>query len=213
MCVNNPYEFLGLNRGATEQDVMNAYRRIAGEIQNAGYPEQEMQRRMDELNLAYDTILGEMRGTASYTNNNYSNTQQSSSYNYGYNYNNNQNQSASQFSDVRQRINAGRIDDAETILDGIPTNMRNAEWNYLKGVIHQRRGWLNEAYRCYQTACRLDPSNQEYAAAFNALNNNARGGYRTSRKTSNDGVCDLCTGLLCADCCCECCGGDLIPCC
>lgn len=206
--MNNPYEYLGLNRGATEQQVMNAYRRIAGEIQNAGYSDAEMQRRMDELNNAYDTILNEMRGTASYTNNGYSNNQQNNYNNY-----NTYNQSASQFSDVRQRINAGRIDDAETILDGIPTGMRNAEWNYLKGVIHQRRGWLNEAYRCYQTACQLDPSNQEYAAAFNALNNNARGGYRTSRNTGNDGVCNLCGGLLCADCCCECCGGDLIPCC
>lgn len=208
--MNNPYEFLGLSRGATEQQVMNAYRRMAGEIQNAGYSDAEMQRRMDELNNAYDTILNEMRGTASYSNN----SQSSSGYNYGYNHNNqNQNQSASQFSDVRQRINAGRIDDAETILDGIPTGMRNAEWHYLKGIIHQRRGWLNEAYRCYQTACELEPSNQEYAAAFNALNNNARGGYRTSRNSGNDGVCDLCSGLLCADCCCECCGGDLIPCC
>lgn len=210
--MNNPYEFLGLSRGATEQQVMNAYRQIAGEIQNAGYSEYEMQRRMDELNSAYDAVLNEIRGTASYTNNNYSNNQQNSGYNYGYNYNN-QAYGSSQFADVRQRINAGRIDDAETILDGIPVSVRNAEWNYLKGVIHQRRGWLNEAFRCYQTACQLEPSNQEYAAAFNALNNNARGGYRTARRTGNDGVCDLCTGLLCADCCCECCGGDLIPCC
>lgn len=205
--MNNPYEFLGLNRGAGEQEVMNAYRRIAGEIHNAGYSEAEMQRKMDELNSAYDTILGEIRGTTSY-----SNTQQNNSYNYGYNYNN-QNFGASQFSDVRQRINAGRIDDAETILDGIPNNMRNAEWHYLKGVIHQRRGWMNEAYRCYQTACQLDPQNSEYMAAFNALNNNARGGYRTSRNSGDDNVCNLCSGLLCADCCCECCGGDLIPCC
>ncbi len=205
--MNNPYEFLGLNRGASEQEVMNAYRRIAGEIHNAGYSEAEMQQRMDELNLAYDTILGEIRGNTSY-----SNTQQNNSYNYGYNYNN-QNYGASQFSDVRQRVNAGRIDDAETILDGIPNNMRNAEWHYLKGVIHQRRGWMNEAYRCYQTACQLDPQNSEYMAAFNALNNNARGGYRTSRSSGDDNVCNLCGGLLCADCCCECCGGDLIPCC
>lgn len=205
--MNNPYEFLGLNRGAGEQEVMNAYRRIAGEIHNAGYSDAEMQRKMDELNSAYDTILGEIRGTTSY-----SNTQQNNSYNYGYNYNN-QNFGASQFSDVRQRINAGRIDDAETILDGIPNNMRNAEWHYLKGVIHQRRGWMNEAYRCYQTACQLDPHNSEYMAAFNALNNNARGGYRTSRSSGDDNVCNLCSGLLCADCCCECCGGDLIPCC
>lgn len=206
--MNNPYEYLGLARGATEQQVMNAYRRIAGEIQNSGYSDAEQQRRMEELNNAYDTILNEMRGTASYTNGGYSNNQYQNNNNY-----NNYNQNTSQFSDIRQRINAGRIDDAETILDGIPTGMRNAEWNYLKGVIHQRRGWLNEAYRCYQTACQMDPSNQEYAAAFNTLNNNARGGYRTSRNTGSDGVCDLCTGLLCADCCCECCGGDLIPCC
>ncbi len=205
--MNNPYEFLGLNRGAGEQEVMNAYRRIAGEIHDAGYSDAEIQRKMDELNNAYDTILGEIRGTTSY-----SNTQQNNSYNYGYNYNN-QNFGASQFSDVRQRINAGRIDDAETILDGIPNNMRNAEWHYLKGVIHQRRGWMNEAYRCYQTACQLDPQNSEYMAAFNALNNNARGGYRTSRNSGDDNVCNLCSGLLCADCCCECCGGDLIPCC
>ena len=78
-------------------------------------------------------------------------------------------------------IDEGRIDDAETILDGIPNNMRSAEWHYLKGMIHQRRGWLNEAYRCYQTACRMEPSNSEYAAAFNSMNTNANGGYRTSR--------------------------------
>lgn len=195
--MNNPYEYLGLSRGASEDQVKSAYKSIAASIQNSSANEIEKDVRMNELNNAYDAIMNELRGnphTNAYTERQYNND-------------------ASQFSDVRQRINAGRIDDAETILDGIPTSMRNAEWNYLKGVIHQRRGWMNEAFRCYQNACRLEPSNQEYAAAFNALNNNAHGGYRTSRKNSSDGVCDLCTGLLCADCCCECCGGDLIPCC
>jgi len=196
--VNNPYEYLGLSRGANEEQVKSAYKNIAASIQNSSASDSEKSMRMNELNNAYDAIMNELRGTSSYSGA----------------YNDNQyNSGASQFSDVRQRINTGRIDDAETILDGIPTSMRNAEWNYLKGVIHQRRGWMNEAFRCYQNACRLEPSNQEYAAAFNALNNNAHGGYRRSRKTSSDGVCDLCTGLLCADCCCECCGGDLIPCC
>lgn len=198
--MNNPYEYLGVGRNATEKDIMDAYRRIAGEISNAPMTDEERARRMDELNNAYDTILNDLRGTSSYTNNN--------SYSQQSNYNGN-----SQFSDVRQRINSGRIDDAETILDGIPANMRTAEWHYLKGVIHQRRGWLNEAYRCYQTACSIDPANREYAAAFNSMNNNANGGYRTTRSQSNTSACDICTGLLCADCCCECCGGDLIPCC
>ena len=201
--MNNPYELLGVGRNATEKDIMDAYRRIAGEINSTPMSDDERTRRMDELNNAYDTILNTLRGTTSYSNNN--------SYNQQTDYNNN-----SQFSDVRQQINSGRIEDAEMILDGIHPSMRNAEWHYLKGVIHQRRGWLNEAYRHYQTACSMDPQNHEYAAAFNAMNNNANGGYRTTRRQSNsndcDG-CDICSGLLCADCCCECCGGDLIPCC
>ena len=192
----NPYEYLGLNRNATEQQVMDAYRSIAASIQNSTGTDEEKTNRMNELNEAYDFVLNEIRGTGTYYNN-------SNSYN----------QSTSQFYDVRQRINNGRIDDAETILDGIPNNMRSAEWHYLKGMIHQRRGWLNEAYRCYQTACRMDPSNSEYAAAFNSMNTNANGGYRTSRHSSDCDTCDICQGLICADCCCECMGGDLIPCC
>lgn len=192
----NPYEYLGLNRNATEQQVMDAYRSIAASIQNSTGTDEEKTNRMNELNEAYDFVLNEIRGTGTYYNN-------SNSYN----------QSTSQFFDVRQRINNGRIDDAETILDGIPNNMRSAEWHYLKGMIHQRRGWLNEAYRCYQTACRMEPSNSEYAAAFNSMNTNANGGYRTSRHSSDCDTCDICQGLICADCCCECMGGDLIPCC
>ena len=194
--LNDPYDYLGISRNATEQQVMDAYRRIAGEIQNSNIPDSEKTARMNALNNAYDTVVNEMRGTSAYQNT-------SNSY-----YNNYS--SASQFSDVRQRINSGRIDDAETILNGIPSSMRTAEWHYLKGVIHQRRGWLNEAYRCYQTACSIDPSNAEYAAAFNAMNSNVSGGYRTT--PNRDRMCDICTGLICADCCCEC-MGDLIPCC
>ncbi len=195
--MTNPYEYLGLNRNATEQQVMDAYRSIAASIQNSSGTDEEKAFRMNELNEAYDYVLNEIRGTGAYYNNS------NSSYNQG----------TSQFFDVRQRINSGRIDDAETILDGIPNNMRSAEWHYLKGMIHQRRGWLNEAYRCYQTACRMEPSNSEYAAAFNSMNTNANGGYRTSRHSSDCDTCDICQGLICADCCCECMGGDLIPCC
>lgn len=193
--MNNPYDYLGISRDATEQQVMDAYRKIAGEIQSSNMSDSEKNARMNELNNAYDTVVNEMRGTAAY---------QSAS-------NSNNYYQDSQFPDVRRNINNGRIDDAETILNGIPKSMRTAEWHYLKGVIHQRRGWLNEAYRCYQTACSIDPSNAEYAAAFNAMNRSAGGGYRTT--PDRDRMCDICTGLICADCCCECMGGDLIPCC
>ena len=114
--MNNPYEYLGVGRNATEKDIMDAYRRIAGEINSTPMSDDERTRRMDELNNAYDTILNTLRGTTSYSNNN--------SYNQQTDYNNN-----SQFSDVRQQINSGRIEDAEMILDGIHPSMRNAEWH------------------------------------------------------------------------------------
>ncbi len=198
--MNNPYDILGVSRNASEQQIMDAYKIIAASIQNSSSSESEKQNRMRELDEAYDTVMNEKRGTSSYASN--------SSQGYYNQY------SDSQFSDVRQCINSGRIDDAETILDGVPSNMRTAEWHYLKGVIHQRRGWLNDAYRCYHTAYTIDPSNPEFAAAFNAMNNNANGGYRTvNQNNSGCSPCNVCAGLLCADTCCECMGGDLISCC
>ena len=54
--------------------------------------------------------------------------------------------------------------------------------------------------------------NAEYKEARDRLREQAStygGGYRRS----GTGGCDLCTNLICADCCCEMMGGDLIPCC
>ena len=203
--MNNPYDFLGINRNATEQEAMDAYRKIANNIQNSNIADSEKKDKMAELDKAYDFVLNELRGTTAYATNSYSTNQNS-------NQNSNQND-ASQFYDIRERINDGRIDDAETILNGIPENMRTAEWFYLKGCIHQRRGWLNEAFNCFQTAATIDPSNMEYRDALSSMQKNATGGYRTAQKSSSCSACDVCSGLICADCCCECLGGDLIPCC
>ena len=85
---------------------------------------------------------------------------------------------------------------------------------YLKGAAQQRRGWLDYASENFDRACRMDPNNREYAAAKENLDASKNGGFRSARKSSSGcSACDVCSGLLCADCCCECMGGDLIPCC
>ena len=59
-------------------------------------------------------------------------------------------------------------------------------------------------------------SMEEYAAAKQRLRSTASGygsPYTTTRYGSGCSGTDLCTSLLCADCLCECCGGDLISCC
>ncbi len=188
--MKNPYEVLGVTSSATDDEIKNAYRIKAG--QYADNPS-----KMDEINSAYDTIIMS-RGTAG--GNSYSG---SASDNLG---------------DIRAKLNSGRIDDAEMLLDGIPHQRRSAEWYFLKGTIQQRRGWLESAAESFQRASELDPSNSEYQNAFSSINRSKSGEYRQARRTEdNDGCCDspckICSGLICADCCCECCGGDLIRCC
>ena len=80
----------------------------------------------------------------------------------------------------------------------------------------------DDAYTSFSTACRMEPNNMEYRAMFERLNKQRMGGfgnyggYNTTGYGGTTGgctTCDLCQGLICADCCCECMGGDLISCC
>ncbi len=191
--MRNPYEILGVPQGATQEQINAAYRELMRKYQDDG-------KKIDELNQAYDSIVMGGYSNGSYNGGN-------SNYNY-----------IPDYSDIRAKINSGRLDDAQTLLEGVPENSRDAQWFYLKGTIQQKRGWLEEAAKNFATASNLDPSNNTYKMAYNKVNNARSGGYRTERRSSDGDKsgcsgCDMCTGLLCADCCCECFGGDIIPCC
>lgn len=205
----NPYEVLGLNEGASLDEVKAAYKSLARKYQSEDYSNGPLssnaQKKMDEINEAYDAIISNKSGSSRTTN-----TKQQQYYT--------DNSNSSSYPDVRSLINRNKLEEAETILDGIYITERDAEWYYLKGQVHHRRGWFDEARKSYQKACELDPSNSEYSSALNSLNSGASGGYYTSHSGSggdccNCGACDICSSLMCADCCCECFGGDLIKCC
>ena len=116
---------------------------------------------------------------------------------------------SSNYADVRNLINTGRFQEAEQILNGIPFEGRDAEWYFLNGVIMSNKGWLDDAYNSFQTACQMDPSNKEYNAAYNRMKNRrngSNGGYnRGGGPVFCCTPCDICTSLACADCFCDCC--------
>ena len=117
---------------------------------------------------------------------------------------------------IATMINSGRIQDAEMLIDGVPAGSRDAEWYFLKGSILYKKGWLEDAYQNFATACRMDPGNAEYQAAMSQMNSQRQtGGYRTTGAPAGGGcsACDVCNALICTDCCCECMGGDFIRCC
>lgn len=197
--MKNPYEVLGVTSSASIDEIKRAYRDKARQFS-------ENQAKMNELNDAYDYVIGHIGNNR--TDTSYS----GGSFNTG-----TTEGRTTEFGDIRAKLNNGRIDDAELLLDGIPYQRRNAEWYYLKGTIQHRRGWLESALESFRKAKEMEPGNAEYEAAFNQLERESKGNFRNSRQTEdNDGCCspcNICSSLLCADCCCECMGGDLIRCC
>lgn len=203
--MNNPYKVLGVSPNATDDEIKKAYRELARKYHPDNYVGNPLadlvEEKMKEVNEAYDQIQKERSGSSS--NSSYSTNRSYSS------------SSSGEYNGVRQLINERRYAEAELILDGISQSNRNAEWNFLKGCVLIQRGWYYDAQKYLETACYLDPSNGEYRAALERIKANTRnygGGYRTSGGSSNS-ACNLCSGLICADCLCECCGGDLISCC
>lgn len=199
--MKDPYEILGVGKNATDEEIKNAYRTLARKYHPDNYADNPLSdlagEKMKEINEAYDAIIAS-RKSGSKKNNNYTNAN-------------------SKYPDIRNLITGGRLDEAQLLLDGVPLGERDAEWYFLSGSVLYKRGWFNDAFSSFATAVRMDPDNMEYRQALN--NMQRRGGgfnspYRTSPNMGGSGsACDCCSSLICADCCCECMGGDLISCC
>ncbi len=210
--MNDPYSVLGISPNATDDEVKKAYRELARKYHPDSYADNPLsdlaQEKMQEINEAYDAIMNSRKSGGKKGSNN------------GWNPGSN---GSSQYSDIRNMISAGRYEDAQEILDGVPVDRRDAEWYFLNGAVLYKRGWYDNAYTSFATACRMDPSNMEYRQALNQVQQqrggfNNYGGYRGAAYGNGNGNgectgCDVCQGLICADCCCECMGGDLIRCC
>ena len=201
--MNNPYEVLGVSPNATDDEVKAAYRELAKKYHPDNYSNNPLsdlaQEKMQEINEAYDAIIRMRRQGGSSAGN-----AKSGAYQGG----------GTRYADIRNLIQLGRVIDAETLLDGIPAPARDAEWYFLKGSVLYKKGWLDDAFSHFSTATRMDPSNPEYRGAYNRMEQQRRtGGYHTAAPVGGCSGCDVCQGLLCADCCCECMGGDLIRCC
>lgn len=210
--MNNPYEILGVYENASDEEIKNAYREKARAIQTADYSNSPLSdiadRKMKELDDAYDAVMAQRRSGNSYSSQNNYGTYTDTSYNSSY--------TPPTYQEIREKIRRNDIDAAQILLDNIPEASRIAEWYYLQGMIQQKKGWTNAAYENYTRAYQMDSSNPEYSRAYQMMNNQRSGGYRTATGKNSDSecsFCNICQGLICADCCCECMGGDIIPCC
>ncbi len=201
--MKDPYEVLGVGRDATDDQVKSAYREKARKFHPDNFNDNpaaaEMAtEKMQEINQAYDEIIKHRKHKAS------------GGSGYKENWGAGNEAAGSNFNDVRRLISNGRFEEAQEILDGVPPESRDAEWYFLNGIVLYRRGWFDAAFTSMNNAVRMDPSNAEYRAALNRMQQ-SRNGYSPYGNGGYGGgtaatctPCDCCAGLMCADMCCRC---------
>ena len=204
--MRDPYQVLGVPSTATDEEVKKAYRDLARKYHPDNYHDNPLadlaQERMKEINEAYEAVQSQRKAQRS---GGYS----ASGAGYGTGYGGYQSayqgsyQGSSRYQRVRMAISSGDLNLAEELLNA-QTN-HDAEWNFLKGAICYRRGWLDEARRYYQTAVTMAPDNPEYQRALDILEGRGTAyrpdghGNVTTGTCGNSDCLRLCGATLCCN--------------
>lgn len=210
----NPFIILGVNENVTQNELFDAYKNLRNDYSNKrfepGETGAEACKKLEEIEDAYREAKDILLSRYDISN-------------YG-----------DELIRVEDAIKKGDLDEAQSLLD--KEQNRTAKWHYLQSVIFYRKNWYNDSLKQLEFACSMDPDNAKYKEAKEALlvhmnansqsqkasyyNGQRRDGQRsyTNVPPTDAGMrgctpCDCCSSLICADCCCECAGGDLISCC
>lgn len=181
--MNDPYRILGLNQGASDDEVKKAYRKLAKKYHPDANPgDKTAEQRMKEINAAYDAIInkktyGSQNAGGSYYNGgtNYGNSYGGyDPFGFGYYRQQQQRQNTGQgnsyYEAAKNYINFGRYAEAMNVLDGISN--RNAEWYYLAAYASYGLGNRIRAKEYAEKACSMEPNNFEYRSLLNRINGN-----------------------------------------
>ena len=198
--MRDPYQVLGIPSTATDEEVKKAYRNLARKYHPDNYHDNPLedlaQERMKEINEAYETIRTQRKAAQS-------GGQSYGGYTGGYSQGYNAGAYGGVWQRVRLAISQGNLNLAEELLNA--QSDHDAEWNFLKGAVCYRRGWLDEARRYYQTAVTMAPDNPEYQRALDILEGRGTAyrpdgyGNVTTGTCGNSDCLRLCGATLCCN--------------
>ena len=204
----DPYQILGVDRDATDEEIKRAYRRLAKQYHPDANPGDEYAaKKMQEINDAYDRIKNPERyqGGASQSSNPYG--QSYGGYGYapfrGYYQRQSYHQkyADSHLQAAYNYILYRRYREALNVLEQFE-GAKNAAWYYLSALANHGLGNQVTALEHMRKAVSMEPDNQEY---LNALDRMEHGGDTYRRQAGNFRGFDLgmnpCTTLcLCMLC-------------
>ena len=182
--MNDPYKILGVPEDASDEEIKKAYRELARKYHPDNYHDNPLedlaQEKMKEINAAYEQITKE-RASGRRTGG-AGGAYGGGSYGYGgyQSYGGYGSSQSSVLQQARIAINTGNISRAEALLANYSDH--NAEWNFLKGVVCYRRGWMDEALRYYRTAVQMDPGQCRVPAGTGLYGGHGRHGLSARRQ-------------------------------
>jgi len=191
--MRDPYEVLGVTRGASDDEINRAYRKLAKQYHPDLNPGDEVAaQKMSEVNAAYDAIK---KGTAdSYQqeayNSAYGNPYASQGFSYGpftfydfTGFNQRQqtyNQSYSDLDSARVYLQNGMYAEALNVLNSI--EVRTAEWYYYSAYANYFMGNRVTAMEHAEMAVKFEPSNSAYVSLLQQIRSGRRA-YTTRRSS------------------------------
>lgn len=210
----NPFVILGVDKNASQSEILEAYKQKRAYYQAHVFDEGESGAQaasmLNQLDDAYQQAMEMAVESATVTG-----------------------EGESAYEQVKQAIRSKDIETAQKLLDDM--SYRGAEWHYYQSVVFYEKNWLNDTKKQLEIALQMEPQNEKYQRALDNLKKKIDGSRPYDKEGSQgvynadstqtdrtytqrdgavaDGLCSACQALWCADCCCECMGGDLIRCC
>ncbi len=170
-------EILGLNEGATAEEIEQAYSTLKAKYMEDRFLDGEAgnyaAKMLGKIETARDELLAELNEAPKQEDGDFSETSGT----------------GGAYSRVEELIKEGNLQEAQRALDAF--NERNAEWHYLQSVVFYRKNWVNESKKQLEIAMRLDASNDKYKDAYRKLNekidHDAKGGSKENTGSVYEG--------------------------
>ncbi|NLY81613.1 MAG: DnaJ domain-containing protein [Clostridiales bacterium] len=197
--MKDAYEVLGVSKNSSMDEIKKAYRSLVKRYHPDKYQNNPLadlaQEKLQEINEAYD-YLEKNHGNSAYS-------QVPSGFG-----NANRNEDAGMkgiYNDIRVRLDRNDLANAERRLIGIGITDRDAEWNFLYGMLCYKKGRYDEALSYVKRAMAMDSNNFEYQRMYSSMTNR-NNVYRSYGGGTNvgDPMCEAMKCYCCADLLCPC---------